>query len=56
MQTDKFPQYIEGHFGIVVADESAMSKLANALKINNRKMGYKQLKANEQKVRCRSVS
>ena len=26
------------------------------MKIDNRKMGYKQLKANEQKVRCRSVS
>ena len=30
--------------------------IPNALKIDNRKMGYKQLKANEQKVRCRSVS
>ena len=36
VDTGKFPQYIEAHFGIVVADESAISKLANALKINNK--------------------
>ena len=36
VDTDKVPQFIEGHFGVVVADESAIRKLANALKINNK--------------------